>query len=57
MSIISLEEYRHAHYEPDMDYIDGVLQERNTCLLDHSETQGMLAVIFRNHRTGWGVEA
>jgi len=57
MSIISLEEYRHAHYEPDMDYVDGFLEERNTCLLDHSEIQGMLTAIFRNHRTEWGVEA
>jgi Uma2 family endonuclease len=57
ISSISVEQYRHSHYEPDMDYIDGVLQERNTCLLDHSEVQGMLATTFRIHGTEWNVQA
>ena len=47
---VSVEEYRRSHYEPDVDYVDGVLEERNTCLLDHSEIQGELAAIIRNER-------
>jgi len=57
MSFVSVEEYRHSHYEPDVDYVDGALEERNTCLIDHSEIQGELAMIFRNHRVEWGVDA
>lgn len=26
---VSVEEYLHKVYEPDMDYVDGVLQDRN----------------------------
>ena len=54
---VSVEEYRRSHYEPDVDYVDGVLEERNTCLLDHSEIQGELAAIIRNERVGLGVQA
>jgi Uma2 family endonuclease len=53
---VSLEEYRRSHYEPDMDFVDGILEERNTCLLDHSTMQGELAANFRNHRTEWDVQ-
>jgi Uma2 family endonuclease len=56
MSLVSLEEYRRSHYEPDMDYVDGILEERNTCLLDHSIIQGTLAAHFHNHRTEWDVQ-
>jgi Uma2 family endonuclease len=57
MSFVSVEEYRHSHYAPDVDYVDGALEERNTCLIDHSEIQGELAMIFRNHRAEWDVQA
>jgi len=26
---VSVEEYLHTVYEPDMDYVDGVLEDRN----------------------------
>jgi Uma2 family endonuclease len=57
MPFVSLEEYRHSHYEPDMDYVDGILEDRNTCLLDHSCIQGELAAHFRVHSLEWDVQA
>ncbi|HEY3839696.1 MAG TPA: Uma2 family endonuclease [Bryobacteraceae bacterium] len=43
---VSLEEYLHTNYEPDCDYVDGVLEERNVGQLDHGETQAAIAAFF-----------
>src|SRR6185437_15197541 len=40
---ISLEEYLSNTYEPDCDYVDGALEERNVGLRRHSRTQTLLA--------------
>ncbi|HTU48227.1 MAG TPA: Uma2 family endonuclease [Bryobacteraceae bacterium] len=39
---VSLEEYLNTSYEPDCDYVDGVLEERNVGKSRHSETQGLI---------------
>jgi Uma2 family endonuclease len=39
---VSLEEYLSTDYEPDCDYVDGVLEERNVGRKRHSRTQGRL---------------
>jgi Uma2 family endonuclease len=39
---VSLEEYLNTSYEPDCDYVDGVLEERNVGKNRHSETQGLI---------------
>ncbi len=54
--LVSLYEYLHSDYQPDMDYIDGVLEERNLGENDHSDLQTELAVLFRNHRNEWQVK-
>lgn len=36
---VSLEEYLHTEYEPDCDYVDGVLEDRNVGKKRHSRTQ------------------
>jgi hypothetical protein len=41
---ISLEEYLKTRYEPDCEYVDGVLEERNVGRHRHSRTQARLAV-------------
>src|SRR3954451_7074073 len=43
---ISLEEYLHTDYEPDVDYVDGVLEDRNVGKRDHSYFQGELIVLL-----------
>ncbi len=52
---VSIEEYLHHFPEPDMDYVDGVLEERNLGEIDHSDLQGELTAIFRNHREAWNI--
>lgn len=39
---VSLEEYLKTSYEPECDYVDGVLEERNVGKKKHSRTQGRL---------------
>lgn len=43
---IPLEEYLATSYEPDREYIDGQLLERNVGEHDHSRLQALLAMYF-----------
>jgi Uma2 family endonuclease len=43
-------EYLSSVYEPDCDYIDGELQERNTGRRDHSMLQAAVAAYFFERR-------
>jgi len=44
---ISLAEYMSTDYEPDCDYVDGFIEERNVGKKKHSRTQGaLLAILF-----------
>ena len=44
---ISVEEYLHTVYEPDCDYVDGELVERNVGEFKHSSLQGILIGYFQ----------
>ena len=54
---ISLEEYLHPSYEPDAEYVDGEIEERNVGEWDHSTVQYELTHWFRDHGKEWGVRA
>ena len=53
---VSLYEYLHSDFQPDLDYVDGVLEERNWGENEHSNLQTELAVLFRTHRKQWQVQ-
>jgi Uma2 family endonuclease len=53
----AIDEYLHTSYEPDCDYVDGEIQERNLGELDHGDVQGALAQWFRNHGKEWNIRA
>lgn len=55
--LVSLYEYLHSDYQPDMDYIDGVLEGRNSGENEPSDLQTELAFLFRTHRDTWSVKA
>ena len=55
LAIVPVSEYLSQTYEPDCDYVDGELEERNAGEEQHSELQGILAGIFRNMRKEWQV--
>ena len=54
---VSVEEYLRSDPQPDMDYVDGVLEERNLGEFDHADLETELAAVFRSHRHDWNVRA
>ena len=56
-ALIPVSEYLSKVYEPDCDYIEGHLEERNLGELGHSSLQGILWGIFHVNRGAWGVLA
>lgn len=53
--LISIEEYLSTSYEPDCEYDDGVIVERNLGEFEHSFLQTLLATIFTTNMESWGV--
>ena len=52
---ISVEEYLHSSYEPDMEYIDGQLEERNVGEIEHSEVIAAILGWFIQHAGEWQI--
>ena len=53
---VPIEEYLRTAYSPDVEYIDGELQERNVGELEHAR---MIAAVFRwlqQHERDWQIE-
>ena len=53
--LISLEEYLASSYEPDLEFVDGVLEEKNMGEWDHGFLQAAISAWFFNRRAEWGV--
>jgi len=49
-ALVSVEEYLRTTYDPDCDYVDGEVIERNLGENDHSDLQSELVRYFRNRR-------
>jgi Uma2 family endonuclease len=49
----SVEQYLHAAYHPDCDYVDGEVLERNVGERDHSTVQRELVFFFRSRQQEW----
>jgi Uma2 family endonuclease len=56
-ALISEETYLGTSYDPDCEYADGVLIERNLGEQDHSWLQLALGAYFFRRRKAWGIEA
>jgi Uma2 family endonuclease len=55
-ALVSVEEYLSSVYQPDCDYVDGVLEERNLGERDHSLMQGLIVGHFLQHRKQLGIQ-
>jgi Uma2 family endonuclease len=53
--LISVEEYLSTVYRPDVDYVDGEIDERNLGEFDHGDLQLMIGAMLRLHQKDWGV--
>jgi Uma2 family endonuclease len=54
---VSLDDYLHTDYEPDCDYVDGELEERNLGEQEHSLTQAFFIKWLAKHEDDWKLEA
>ncbi len=53
--LITLEEYLRTSYHPDVEYIDGRLEEKPMGSFDHGFLQGLLFGWFLKHKQEWGI--
>jgi Uma2 family endonuclease len=56
-TLIPLEEYLRTSYEPDRDYVDGVLEERNVGEWNHGDLQSELVHRLRSRGREWNIRA
>jgi Uma2 family endonuclease len=54
-TLVSIEEYLSSSYEPDCDYVDGVLEERNLGEYDHGNLQTALSAYLKYRARSWNV--
>lgn len=54
---MSEEEYLRTTFEPDADFVDGVIEERPMGEFDHSTWQEALQAWFRAHHAEWQLRA
>jgi Uma2 family endonuclease len=54
--LISESEYLHTDYQPDLEYADGILIERNVGTPEHGWLQAALTAYFFRRRKRWGIE-
>src|SRR5262245_17676777 len=55
-ALVSIDEYLSTSYEPDCDYVDGVVEERNLGEQDHIFLQAALAAFFFIRRKDWRIQ-
>ncbi len=55
-TLVSLEEYLRTSYDPDVEYIDGELREKDAVVQwIHGNLQFLLSVWFGRHRKEWKI--
>lgn len=54
-ALISVEEYLSTSYDPDCEYVDGELVERNVGEFDHSGIQGIVYALLLSQRRERGI--
>jgi Uma2 family endonuclease len=52
---IALSDYLKTSYDPDLEYVDGELRERNVGKTDHARVQALLAMWFGAHEQEWQI--
>lgn len=53
---VSVEEYLRTSYEPDVEYIDGQLEERNVGEIEHARIIKKIMTALVKHEQEWQVE-
>lgn len=53
---LSIIEYLNTTYDPDMEYVDGHLVERNVGKWEHARLQALLTIWFGQHESEWMIQ-
>ena len=56
-ALVSINEYLSTSYDPDCDYVDGVIEERNLGENDHAGLQSETYFRLRSRSIEWGIRA
>ncbi len=51
---VSVFDYLHTAYRPDVDYVDGDIEERNLGEYDHARLQGLIYAYLLTREKQWG---
>lgn len=54
---IPLEVYLRSAYEPDAEYVNGAIEERNVGEYDHNMIQRAILFWFYSHEAEWGIRS
>ena len=55
-ALLTIEEYLSSSYEPDLEFVDGMLEEKNMGELEHSVMQVAIAAWFFSRRAEWKIK-
>lgn len=53
---LTLHEYLHTTYKPDVDFVNGILEGRNVGTYEHGKLQGLLFYLFTLHAKAWSTD-
>jgi hypothetical protein len=54
-SLVSVDEYLHTSYDPDCDYVDGEIEERNLGESDQAWLQTRITIYFGSRERQYGM--
>jgi Uma2 family endonuclease len=54
--LLSIDEYLHTSYHPDVHFVYGEIEERNVGEYSHNQTQGLIYLLFTLMQDQWGVD-
>jgi Uma2 family endonuclease len=52
-ALLSIDKYLRTSYKPDVDFVDGEIEERNVGTYDHAKIQSLIATFFNNNEDAW----
>jgi Uma2 family endonuclease len=52
-ALFSINEYLRTSYKPDVDFVDGEIEERNVGTYDHTKIQTLVATLFNINEDAW----
>ena len=55
ITAVPVSEYLYTDYSPDVDYVDGELEERNAGEWDHARLQALIERYLGNREREWGI--